>query len=85
MYEIKLRRNTTTHKAQRTCNVLSPQRALLERPLHFPECNKSLSIYLFLPISSLSGEDNKKANQIFIGLVIELTLLLGFSCDMDQH
>lgn len=64
------------------CSHLS---GLTEKALHFSQGNKSLSIYLFLPITSLSTEHNKEANQIFIGLVIKQRPILGLLFDMDQH
>ncbi len=64
------------------CSHLS---GFTETALHFSVCNKSLSIYLFSPISSLSTEPNEKAHQIFITLVIKQRAILGPSFDMDQH
>lgn len=64
------------------CSHLS---GFTEKALHFPVCNKSLSIYLFLPISSLSTEHTEKANQIFIMLVTKQRPSLGPTFDKDQH
>lgn len=41
------------------------------KAFYVSECNKSLSIYLFLSISSPSTKHNEKANQIFTRLVIK--------------
>lgn len=53
-----------------------------EKALHFSVCNKSLSIYLFLPISSLSTDPNERPHQIFITHVIKQRAILGPSFDI---
>lgn len=63
--------------------VLTSAALLKKGALRFSVCNKSLSIYLLLPISSLSAEHNKKANQI--RLVIKQRPISGPLFDMDQH
>lgn len=64
MYEIKLWRNSATHKAQHTCDVFSAQQLRWQDPFIFPSAiNPFISLAPFL--------QNVKANQIFIRLVIK--------------
>lgn len=67
MYEIKLWRNSATHKAQHTCDVFSAQQLRQQDPFISPSV-----INPFISLAPFPQRLHKvKANQIFIRLVIK--------------
>lgn len=67
MYEIKLWRNSATHKAQHTCDVFSAQPLRWQDPFISPSVINS-----FISLAPFSQHlQNVKANPIFIRLVIK--------------